>query len=93
MADNMKQFLKTSPIAKKVKPPVHLIIHRTSLSPKDIIRIKNLGQYGPIPKDEEICELEIGGQVLAYGKIIKKGNHYFFKVTNLTENEEVFYEN
>jgi len=93
MADNVKQFLAASPMAKKIKLPVRAIVHRTRLRPKDIIRIKNNGHYGPVPKDEEVCELEIGGQVIAFGKIVKKGNNYFFKVTNLAENEEVFHEN
>ena len=93
MAENINLFLRNSQVAKKIKLPVRVIVHRTQLSPKDIIRIKGEGQYGPIPKDEEVCELEIGGQVLAHGKIVKKGNSWFFKILKLADNEEVFCEN
>jgi len=88
MTKKIKQFLEESAAAEKVSLPTRIIVHRTRLSPKDIIRIKKSGQFGPVPKDEEVCELEVGGQVLAYGKIVQRWGNYFFKVLGLAEKEE-----
>jgi hypothetical protein len=88
MTENIKLFLAKSPMAEKIKLPARVIVHRTRISPGDILGIKARGHYGPVYEDEEVCELEIGGQVIASGKIVKKGRHYFFKVCVLLEEEE-----
>ena len=93
MEKKIKQFLEESAAAEKVSLPTRIIVHRSRLSPKDIIRVKKSGQYGPVPKDEEVCELEAGGQVLAYGKIVKRRGDYFFKVIALAVKEEENNEN
>jgi len=87
MEEKLKSFLQSSPIAEKVKLDGKVILQRTKLSPLDIYNIQQKKQYGPIPKKEQICELEIGGQILASGKIVKKKGEYYFKVLKVLENE------
>ena len=80
MEEKLNAFLESSPNSEKVKLNGKVVIQRTQLTPLDIYNIKKAKQYGAIPKQEQICELEIGGQVLAKGKIIKKGDLCYFKV-------------
>lgn len=80
-------FLTLSVMAKKVKLPGKIVLHRTSSSPADIASIRASGVYGPIPLGEEVCELEVNGIVLASGKIVQKGKNFYFKVTKLTKEE------
>ncbi len=87
MEEKMKLFLQNSPLAEKVKLDGKVILQRTKLSPLDIYNIQQQKQYGPIPEKEQLCELEIGGQVLANGKIVKKHGEYFFKVKKLLTQE------
>lgn len=71
-------FLST-PLARKVKAESAVILQRVNLSPADLLQIKRDKEY-TIPKSEEICELEAGGQILAEGKIVKRKGEYYFKV-------------
>lgn len=80
MEEKLQAYLENSPNSEKVKLSGKVILQRTQLTPMDIYNIKKAKQYGPIPKREQICELEIGGQILAKGKIIKKGGLCYFKV-------------
>jgi hypothetical protein len=90
MADTMNydSFLQTSKIADIVKLPVTIVVQETKLSPNDLVEIEQSGVYGPVNKKELVCKLEVGGQTLANGKIIKKGGEYFFKIIELIYREE-----
>ncbi len=88
MAEPLKLFCDNSPIAEKVKLKSRIIIQRTSLTPQEVLTIRENQKYGPIPKQEKFCELEVGGQVLASGKIIKKKGEYYFKVLERIGKEE-----
>jgi hypothetical protein len=70
-------------IAKRVKLASRIVIQRTRLSPRDLVNLKNHKSYGPIPSREEICELEIGDQLIAQGSIVKKRGEYYFRVHEL----------
>jgi hypothetical protein len=83
----LNEFLTGSPIAKRVKLPAHIVIHRALYSPGEIIELKKKGRYDPIPGEEEICELEVNQEVIARGKIVKKKGKYFFKVTDIVKEE------
>ena len=67
-------------LAKKIKLESRVVVHRVDLSAEDIINIKKHGKYGPIPDSKRICELEVNGNVIAQGKIIKKHGEYYFKI-------------
>jgi flagellar motor switch/type III secretory pathway protein FliN len=79
----LNDFLTDSPIAKRIKLPVNIVIHRTRFSPVEIVELKKKGKYDPIPGEEEICELEVNREVIARGNIVKKKGKYFFKVTDI----------
>ena len=59
-----------------------------SLSPHDVNAVRTASAYGPVPADEEICELEIGGRRIALGTIVRKGGGRFFKVLRLLDETE-----
>ncbi len=81
MAASLQSFFEKSPLARKIKLPTRVVIQRTQLTPGEMMQIKEKGEYGPIPRREQICELEAGGRVLARGKIVRRGGEYFFKVS------------
>jgi hypothetical protein len=89
MDDNLVRFLTGSPMAKKIKLPAKVVVQRTELSPRDVMNIKQSGVYGPIPKQDEICELCIGGQRIALGRIVRRKGEYYFKVGRIEDGEEV----
>lgn len=83
MNDKIDSFLKTSYIAEKTKLDTNIIIQKTKLSAEELADLSNSQYHGPIPKKEQICELEIGGQNIAEGKIIKKNGEYYFKIIKI----------
>lgn len=84
---DLTDFFTHSLIAKKVKLPGKIVIHRTSYNPAEIAVMNKTARYGPISPEEEVCELEVNGEVIATGKIIKKAGEFYFKVKEL--NKEV----
>ncbi len=80
MKDALKLFLENSPSAENVKLKSEIILQSVRLNASDILELKKSGEYGPIPEKEKICELKIGGEVLANGKIVRKGGEYYFKI-------------
>ena len=80
MAEQLEKFLSESPIAQRVKLASRVVLKRTSLSPRELIHIKETGKYGPLKASKMICELQIGAHVLTRGKIIKRRGEYYFKV-------------
>ena len=81
MSESMFESFSNSPVAEKVKLDTRVVLHRTRLSPEDVAVIRQSKEYGPIPRREQICELEAGGRALARGKIVRRGGEYFFKVS------------
>ena len=88
MDKQMEDFLLASVLAKKISLPSSIVVHRTSLSLLDVRDLYRLKVYPHIPKDETTCELEIGAQRLARGRIIKKCGEYYFKVGDLVGNDK-----
>lgn len=88
--DNVDRFLQSSPMASQVKVDTEVVLHRTAMSTEDLERLQSAGSIGPTDARQRICELVVGGQVLASGKIVKKGGSFYFKVletANSTEEE------
>ena len=88
MNGSLDQFLNNSIIAAKVKLEPRIVVQRTFLKPRDLLDIRERQHYGPVPDKEKICELEVGGQVLARGKIIRRRGELFFKILERFEAEE-----
>jgi hypothetical protein len=85
MSDSVRDFLSKSPLAHRIKLPTRIMVQRTQVSSGRLVQIKKDGSYGPVPKEEEICELEVGGQVIARGKIVRRKGEFFFKVRERLE--------
>ncbi len=77
--DEVGRFLAESPIAERVSIPTVLILERRRLSAAELEAARAAGTY--VPSLGLTCELEAGGQVVARGKIVRRGGKSFFKVT------------
>jgi len=80
MADTAQAFMEGSPLAHRIRLGTRVVIQRTRLSPAELLRIKDQGEYGPVPREQQICELEVGGRIVARGKIVRRRGVYRFKV-------------
>ncbi len=88
MEEKLVRFLAESAMAKKIRLPATVVVQRTEMSPRDVLNVKRSGVYGPIPAEEEICELVVGGQRIASGKIVRRKGEYYFKVLRLAGRAE-----
>ena len=80
---DMNAFLDSSPIAKRTRLSATVILDRSTQTPADLLSIKEQGVYTPGPIDMRACELEIGGKVIARGRVVKHRGNSYFKVTDL----------
>ena len=67
-------------ITGAVKMPTRVVIHRGRLTPAEVAAVGSEGVYGPLPEEERICQLEVGGEVLARGRIVRRRGRCYFKV-------------
>ena len=87
MGEELKTLLAGSAAAKKISLDSRIVVQRTRLSPNELAALQREGSYGSVPREEEICELKVGGQVLARGRILKRRGKYFFKIREILESE------
>ncbi len=80
MDEDLRLFFQHSPIAEKVRLKGRIVVQRTSLTPGEVQALRERGAYGPIPKPDQVCELEVGGKTIARGKIVRRRGEYYFKV-------------
>ena len=83
MEEKLNRFFEYSPLAQKIKLQPRIILHRSTLLPAGIASLSETGKFGPLKKSDCIYELEIGGQVIARGIIIKKKGKSFFKIKQM----------
>lgn len=79
----LSRFLKESPLAARVSLPASLVLRRLSLSPEEAVSIAESGRCEA--KGAECCELEVGGQCLAAGRIVRRRGRSYFKVEEINE--------
>ncbi|MBN1411126.1 MAG: hypothetical protein JW969_09790 [Spirochaetales bacterium] len=77
------RFLEDSPLSDRIKLDSRVVIHRTRMSHEELLAIKREGGFGPVKRKDTTCELVISGQILARGKIVKRGSGYYFKITEM----------
>ena len=80
---SLKSFLQESPLASRITLPVLVVLDRTTLTPEDASRIATDGTLPPAERGT--CELEIGGQCVARGRVVRRGGKWFFKVTEMND--------
>lgn len=78
--DEISRFLSGSPVASNIRLPVTAVVERPELSAREIIEIRQQGEYGPVEVDGRLCEIEAGGQVIARGKVVRRRGRYFLKI-------------
>jgi len=78
-------WLKTTAVSLTGK----VILHRSSLSPKDIAQIRSRGSWHPPASGnlENAALLEVGGEILAEGKIIQQKDGSVFQVARVFGNQ------
>jgi hypothetical protein len=69
----------------RITLPTRIIVNRSALTPAALSDAVRMGEYAP-PRGDT-CELEAGGQVLARGRIVRRGGEYYFKVRETAEEE------
>jgi hypothetical protein len=79
----LKKFLEESPIAEKVALPTAVVLRRLTLSPDEAGSIIESGSFSPV--GGETCELEIGGQSIARGRIVRARGRSYFKIVEMGE--------
>jgi hypothetical protein len=84
--DDLKKFLEESPIASRVTLPSIVVVRDLKLSYAAVKGI--MENVGFEPSGSETCELEVGGQRIARGRIVRKRGEYFFKVTEMEKGGE-----
>ena len=85
MQENVDAFSRESPIAKRVRLAARVVIYRDRLSVRDVVGIRESGKY--CPEAEAVCELEVGGQVLARGEIVEHEGHPTFRVREILDED------
>lgn len=62
----------------RIRIPTRVVVHRATLSTSALTQIIAKGEI--TPQAGEVCELEVGGQVIARGRIVRRWGSYVFKV-------------
>ena len=80
---NVKEFLNSAPITKKVRLPSLIVLQRMGLSPREILSIGDAGSYTAAIVNDGNVELQIGESVVATGNIVEDSGEYYFEVTEV----------
>jgi hypothetical protein len=59
--------------------PSRVVVHRCTLDAGALADLAARGEF--VPGGAGTCELEVGGQVVARGRMVRKGGRHFFRVT------------
>ena len=80
---NLERFLAGSPIAKRARMDVRVVLRRFTASPREIDEGIRGGRL--LVSGTPACELVAGGVVLARGTIVETENGPAFKATEVVE--------
>ena len=73
--ENLEEFLKQSKMAARVVLPTHVVVGRDRLSSEALAALSTRGTYAG---GDSACDLEVGGQVVARGRVVtRRGKRYF----------------
>ena len=78
--NDVRTFLAESPIAKQTRLPATVILNREQTSSAALFAAKERGVFGPLEIDIKECALEIGGEVIAKGKIVRRRGKTYLKL-------------
>lgn len=77
---DLSTFFESSPIARNTRPYACVVLKRAKMSAAALVRLKEAGSYDAGSMDTRACELEVGGQVVARGKIVRRWGKSFLKI-------------
>ena len=80
--NDVEKFIAESPIARQTRLPATVILNREKTSSAALFAAKERGAFGPMEVDIKECELEIGGEVIARGKIVRRRGKTYLKMTS-----------
>jgi hypothetical protein len=63
--------------------PSRVVVRRCTLDQGQLAAMAARGEF--VSGEGETCELEVGGQVVARGRMVRKGGRHFFKVTETSQ--------
>ena len=63
--------------------PSRVVVHRFPRDPGKLAAMAAKGEFAP--GEGDTCELEVGGQVVARGRIVRRGGRHFFKVMETSQ--------
>jgi len=78
-------FFETSPLSRKIKLPVRIILHEQKMTASQLADLKRKGEF---TVTEKLYDLEAGGEILGTGKIMEKEGKSFFQLIEEEVNEK-----
>ncbi len=81
--EDVIRFLQDSPLASRIALPVRVVVRRLTLGSREVGKIMEGGTF--TPSGEEACDLVIGGQCIARGKIVRKRGGLYFKAGEIAK--------
>ncbi|MFW6261511.1 MAG: hypothetical protein ACOC6J_08005 [Spirochaetota bacterium] len=83
MSGNLEAFLKDSPVARRAHADARIVVRRFTAAPREV---EAAIESGRVEIDAEpICELVVGGTLVARGEIITEEGSSRFQVTEVVE--------
>ena len=82
-------FLRTSPIARKIKPDGEVIVYREAMNGGRIAAALEDGVLVESDGGDSTAHMVVGGQTLATGRIVQKRGEWYFRVEEIGDPEEV----
>lgn len=78
--------MEKTDIFERVECPTRIVVNRRAMTAHALSEALRRGTY---TGDQDTCELTAGGQVIAAGKIVKKGGLYYFKTIETAQGGNV----
>ena len=82
---SVSEFLTSSPLSERIRMAGDVVVYRESMSGKRIADALKSGSLVETDEGESTTVLEIGGEILASGKIVQKKGRWYFQVQRMAE--------
>ena len=79
----LERFLEQSPLAQRTRAEARIVVRRFSATSAGVEEALDSGRMRV--EAEPICELVVGGQILARGEIVSEDGTYRFRATEVME--------
>ena len=74
-------------VGERIRVPTHVVLSRIQATPDEVNRVRESGEHLPGP-DHVVCELVAGGEIIASGKLLKRGGEWYMQIEELGEGNE-----